>query len=403
MQDADGAFYYSVCPLDREYEQDVLPENGDPQVVWPKNTACTAAAVAALAQCASSLRFKQAYPQAASNYWQTAKRGWQFLTNALAEHGLSGAYQKLQHFGDTFTDRDDLAWAACELFVGSGETQYQDKLFEWFPDPTDPATFRYGWHRMSACFGNAVRDYAFAVSNGRLALGQLSASYLGKCITTITNCGNDQLSWSQNNAYGTSFPVISKAYRAGGWYFPPEEALDLIVAYQFNPNPQYIDAFLRNLNFEAGCNPVNAMYLTGLGWKRQRNVVDQYSLNDRRSLPKSGVPISSIQTGFFAVWTYGWELGELSYPPDYSDIAPYPYYDRWCDDWNVSTEASTTDIVRGLAGLAWLAAQTTLAGQPWRSTNATIVAPALARPPGVPLTVALQVADTNLSAARIVW
>ena len=48
MQDADGGFYYSVYPRDREYELDVLPENGDPQVVWPKNTATTAAAVAAL-------------------------------------------------------------------------------------------------------------------------------------------------------------------------------------------------------------------------------------------------------------------------------------------------------------------------------------------------------------------
>ena len=58
MQDADGGFYYMIYPLDREYEGDVLPENGDPQVVWPKNTASTAAAVAALAQCASSPRFK---------------------------------------------------------------------------------------------------------------------------------------------------------------------------------------------------------------------------------------------------------------------------------------------------------------------------------------------------------
>ena len=34
MQDTDGAFYYMVYPRDREYEFDVLPENGDPAVVW---------------------------------------------------------------------------------------------------------------------------------------------------------------------------------------------------------------------------------------------------------------------------------------------------------------------------------------------------------------------------------
>ena len=77
MQDADGGFYYSVYPINREYEYDVLPENGDPQVVWPKNTVSTAAAVAALAQCASSPHFKQSYPAAAANYLAKAMLGWE--------------------------------------------------------------------------------------------------------------------------------------------------------------------------------------------------------------------------------------------------------------------------------------------------------------------------------------
>src|SRR5580765_2170194 len=125
MQDADGGFYYSVYPRDREYELDVLPENGDPQVVWPKNTACTAAAVAALAQCYSSSRFRQLYPQEATNYLVTALRGWQFLTNALARYGFDGSFQEIQHFDDDFTHRDELAWAACELFLATHDQQYQ--------------------------------------------------------------------------------------------------------------------------------------------------------------------------------------------------------------------------------------------------------------------------------------
>jgi hypothetical protein len=403
MQDADGAFYYSVYPQYREYEIDVLPENGDPQVVWPKNTACTAASVAALAQCASSPRFKQAYPQDASNYWAKAQLGWQFLTNAIARYGMAGAYQKIQHFGDDFTDRDDLAWAACEMFLATGSPQYRQKLFEWFPDPTDSATFRFGQWRMYACYGNVARDYAFAVSSGRLAAGQLDQSYLAKCINVITNCGDDNLTWSRDNAYGSSFPDLSKAYRSGGWYCSLEQAFDMVVAYQFNPNPDYLDAILRNLNYEGGCNPVNMAYVTGLGWKRQRNIVDQYSLNDRRMLPKDGVPISNLTGEFLGTWTYGYELRALPYPSDYTDTGPYGYYDRWCDDWNVSTEVSTIQTARSFAGLAWLAAQTALAGQPWRSTNATIIAPTGARLPGLPVTLTLQVADTNLSGARIVW
>jgi hypothetical protein len=256
---------------------------------------------------------------------------------------------------------------------------------------------------MYASYGNAIRDYAAAVGSGRLSASQLDASYLAKCITAITNCGNDNLQWSQDNAYGSSFPNPTKAVRGAGWYFSSAQAFDLVVAYQFNPNPAYLDAIIQNLNYEAGCNPINQPYVTGLGWKRQREVVDQYSNNDKRTLPKIGVPISNIQEGFVWTFTYGYEPTPLCYPPDGATTAPHPYYDRWCDFFNVTTEASTTDTVRSLAVAAWLAAQTSLAGQPWRLTNAIIVTPATPRPPGQPLTVTLQVADTNLSGARITW
>jgi hypothetical protein len=403
LQDTDGGFYYSVYPINREYESDVLPENGDPQVVWPKNTVSTAAAVAALAQCASSPHFKQTYPTAAANYLAKAKLGWQFLTNAIAHHGSAGAYQDIQHFGDDFTDQDELAWAACELYLATGDTQYQQKLFQLFPDPTDPATMMWGWWRMYACYGNAIRDYATAASSGRLSAGQLDTNYLAKCITTITNCGNDNLLWSQETAYGSSLSESTKHARSAGWYFSPVQAFDIVVAQLFNPNPAYVDAILLNLNYEAGCNPVNTTYLTGLGWKRQREVVDQYSENDRHTLPKDGVPISNMQEGFVWTWTYGWEMSPLCFPSDGAQTAPYPIYDRWCDFFNVTTEASTTDTARSFAVSAWLAAQTSLATQHWRSTNATIIAPTTAKLPGQPLTISLQVADTNLTGAKIVW
>ena len=78
------------------------------------------------------------------------------------------------------------------------------------------------------------------------------------------------------SAYGTSFPEETKATRTAGWYFSGDAAFELAVACQLDfpqmndPRPKYVDAILGNLNYEAGCNPVNVTYLTGLGWKRQR-------------------------------------------------------------------------------------------------------------------------------------
>ena len=272
---------------------------------------------------------KQAYPQAAENYWAKAQLGWQFMTNAIAIHGRAGAYQDIQHFGGDFTDHDEFAWAACEMFLAAGDPQYRDKLYEWFPDPTDPSTMRWGWWRMSACYGNAIRDYATAARSGRLAADQLDADYLAKCINVITNCGNDNLRWSQESAYGSSFPDSTKGARSAGWYFSPVQAFDLVAAELFNPDPAYVDAILLNLNYELGCNPLNRSFITGLGWRRQREIVDQYSGNDRHALPKDGIPVSNLQEGFVWTFTYGWELSPLCFPSDGAAEAPYPLYDRW--------------------------------------------------------------------------
>jgi hypothetical protein len=392
-----------IHPINREYENNVLPEDGDPQVVWPKNTATTAAAVAALAQCASSPQFKKAYPEAAAAYWASAQLGWRFLTNAIATHGKAGAYQKIMHFDDAFTHNDDLAWAACEMYLATGDPQYHSLLMTWFPDPTDPATTRWGWWKMFATYGNAIRSYAAAVKSGRLEGWQLNQDYLAKCLQAIADCGNDNLRWSQLNAYGTSFPDATKRVRTAGWYYSAEQAFDIVVAHEFAPNPAYVNAIIENLNFETGCNPVNVPYLTGMGWHRQREIVDQYSANDRRRLPKIGIPIGNIQEGFVSTWTYGHQLAPLCSPSDGADTAPYPFYDRWSDFWNVTTEVSTSGMARGYAVTLWLAAQTATATQPWSWTNATILAPSGTRPIGQPVTVTLQVADPNLAGARITW
>src|SRR6185295_17447642 len=147
LQDDDGGFFFLVYPRDRKYENNVLPDQGDPQIVWPKNTAATAAAVAALAQAASSPLCKKQFPDAAGLYLERAKKGWDFLDRAIAKFGKDGAYQKLTHYGDEFGHDDELAWAACEMFLATGEKAYHDKLESWL-DPADPRTRRWGWWRL---------------------------------------------------------------------------------------------------------------------------------------------------------------------------------------------------------------------------------------------------------------
>jgi len=405
LQDADGGFYFIVYPKNREYESNVSMTNGDDgdsQVVWPKNTSATAAAVAALAQCASSPQFKQAYPTAAAQYLRQATLGWQFLMNAIAKYGRAGAYQKITFYGDDFTDNDELSWAACEMYLATGDPQYQAKLFEFFPDPSDISTFRWGWIHMSESYGCAIRSYAFAARTGRLPSSQLDQAYLAKCNAEIVAAGDAALLWSNQNAYATSFPQETKRVLGGGWYFSLDQASDMAVAYQINPKPAYIDALVGNMNYEGGTNPVNAMYITGLGLKRQHVTVNQYALNSRRVLTPDGVPIGNIQASFDYLSLYGSELSKLTFPADGAS-SPYPFYDRWADTWNVTTEFITVNQARSVLALSVLVAQTSAKSTPWISGTAQITVPATVVPVGVPTTLSVQTPGLDLTNARIVW
>src|ERR1044071_3247665 len=407
MQDADGGFYFLVYPRERTYEDNVLPDEGDPQVVFPKTTSATAAASAALAQCASSPTFKKQFPEAAALYLEKAKKGWIFLQRALSRFGKDGAYQKITHYGDEFMHDDELAWAACELFIATQQPDYHNQLLPWL-DPSNPANRKWGWLRLHDAFGNDIRSYGFAARAGKIKRELLQPLLLEQCEAEIVAAGEEQLHRAQNSAYGTTFPDETKRSRSAGWYFSSDAAFDLAVAYQLeypaknDPRPSILEAILSNLNYEQGCNPINVDYLTGLGWRRQREIVHQYSQNDRRILPPDGIPLGNIQGGFGWLELYGKLLGQLSFPADDSHDAPYPFYDRWADSFNLSQEFVIPNQARALGYLAWLMAQTPLKNQPWTYGTAQFE-----RLQGAgedkTITAKFSAPEFDLRLARIVW
>ena len=401
MQDADGGFYFLVYPISEEYEN-VLPQNGSAQVVWPKNTSVSAASTAALAEAGSSPVMVKYYPVQAAAYLAAAQKGWAFLQAATAKYGAS-RYQKLTFYSDDWQDLDEYAWAAAALYAATGSAAYQTQLFALFPNPADSSTFRWGWWSMAEGWGNAVRDYAFAAASGRLPASALDPAYLAACQGQVVAAGDNVVAWAASNAYGTPFPPQTKAVLGGGWYFSLDQASDAAIAYLVTPNPAFIDALVSALNYEGGTNPVNVAYLTGLGLKRQHNIVDQFAVNSRRALPPSGIPLGQVTAAFEYLSSYGPELSELSYPTDSGSAKPYPYYDRWSDAYNVTQEFITVNQARSFLASALLASLTTSESGAWVAPAASITVPASIVPLNAPVTLTLQVPGLDLTGARIVW
>lgn len=400
MQDSDGGFYFLVYPRERRYEDNVLPDKGDPQIVWPKITSASAAATAALAQTASSPLFRKQFPEAADLYLRRALRGWAFLERAIEKHGRAGSYQPLTHYGHEFGHEDELGWAAASLFRATGEKKFERWLINSFK-PEDPDTRRWTWWPLFESWGNAVRTYVFAARAGQTP--GADANFRARCEKLILETAANHVRFAEMSAYGTSFPDANKANRNAGWFFSSERAFDITVAYQIDPSAEFKRAVISNLNYEAGCNPINVSYITGLGWRRPREMVHQFAQNDARVLPPSGLPMGNIQAGFAYLHHYKKELGELPFPPDGAASGGYPFYDRWGDSFNTTTEFVVVDQARSLASLAFWMAQTPAKEQRWRAAPAKIEGLPSALPVGKPADAKLKVEGLDIGEAQVLW
>jgi len=183
IQDTDGGFYFLVYPQNREYESNVTPDHGDAQVVWPKTTSVTAAAVAALAQCASSPLMKQKYPAAAALYLQKAAARLAIpdeCHRAIRQGRRVPRRSRITAMTSRTTTNSRGPRARC--FSPRATRRSFDAQIV-VPRSDRSGDVPLGWWRQYACYGNAVRSYAFAVKSGRMTAGQLDGAYLAKCIT----------------------------------------------------------------------------------------------------------------------------------------------------------------------------------------------------------------------------
>lgn len=402
-------FYYLVYPRYGEYEGGP-PNNGVEQVVWPKQSAVTAAGIAALLQAANSTAFANAYPAEAARYRTIALTSWTYLKSKIEFYGgdyggqetgtdrmrPSSAYQYVQHFGNEFADVDDLAWAMCELYLETHDLWYAEKMKQLYKpilqrdaggdfrqDTYNGATLADGYRHMSASFGNAARSYVFAKVQNRLP-ADAPAGYFEDLVDEIYKAADDLLVWSDRSAYRLNFPDAAKPEGKIGWYFAGSWAFDLAVGDALSQarndgkvsRTAAIKALVSTMNYEAGANPVNVAMVTGIGRKRQNVLVNQYADSDHRLMPPTGIPVGTVRqrTVLYSLNNYQIAQNAMPYPAE-NLAGGYALYDRWSDNGNEAAESSTVDIGRGLAAYAYLAAIAGGSGDWYPTAEGTISGP----------------------------
>lgn len=360
-QDLDGGFFFLVYPERRKYEDDVLPDPGDPQVVWPKNTAATAAATAALAQLGSSPGFRAIEPQKAEQYMQAAHKGWDFLVRAVDQYGWRLAYQRITHYGDVFEDQDEMIWAATEMSIATQDPAILERLQEWAPNFSGRDLRRWGWWRLYEGYGCAIRSWAFAPTQGKANTQSLDPGRFNAAKQEIELGAFDAWQRSRSSAYGISLPVETKRQGSVGWFFPSSVAFDLAVGCALagpEASEPYLQALVENLNYELGLNPHHVTFIAGLGRRRPTDIVSQFDQNQPRQAPPTGILSGAVASGFSWLEPYGRDLEGVAFPPYGSsadEITLHPMYDRWTDVFNTTAESTVIEQARALGSWMFLA------------------------------------------------
>ncbi|MFF1274293.1 glycoside hydrolase family 9 protein [Streptomyces marokkonensis] len=270
----------------------LLPSD-DPQKreLHPPTTAATLNLAATAAQAA---RLYRPYDKEfAATALAAARKAW---TAALAHPDLladpddgigGGAYPD-----DTVSD--EFYWAAAELYITTGERQFEEYVLS---SPVHTADI----------FGPLGFDWSRTAAAGRLDLATVPNRLPGrdKVRRSVVKGADGYLATLKAHPYGMPYAPAGHVYDWGSSHQVLNNAVVLATAYDLTGASKYRDGALQSMDYILGRNALNISYVTGYGEVNAHNQHSRwYARQLDANLPNppagtlSGGPNSSIQDPF---------------------------------------------------------------------------------------------------------
>jgi endoglucanase len=283
LQDNDGGVWHKqtsesfcnfILPQDDRLVSYVIGTGSDPY----KSTCATAnlAAVASIAaRCYGP--FDDAYAQ---NCLDAAKRAYTWASKHPDVRFRNPEGIRTGEYGDNDC-RDEMLWAAAELWRTSGDEQYR-RAFE-----AGIAYLRTGngllvktpaWNDVSAM---SLWTYAIADRKGASSelLAQIRDSSVREAERLVQN--------SRQNGYGNTLALSDYIWGSNG--VAGNQSLQLIVTDHLQKNDEYLQAVAENLHYLVGRNCWDLSWVTQLGTNAFQNPHHRPSGADKIAVPWPGL------------------------------------------------------------------------------------------------------------------
>ena len=249
MQDpADGGVYHKLT--NKGFDGNQMPHEARSQrYVVQKSTAATLDFAATMAHASRVFKpFEAQRPGLSSRLSQAAVAAWRWARTNPQVVYKNPPDIRTGEYGDAKLD-DELAWAAAELYLTTGEAHYRDSL------QLEAQPIRVpGW-------GDVVGLAWMSLAQHR---GQLSRADADLVTQRVRSFGDQLASAWQASAY--RLPMESAAdFVWGSNAHALNQALMLIQAYRLDGERRRLDAAQSVLDYVLGRNPLGQSYVTGFG------------------------------------------------------------------------------------------------------------------------------------------
>lgn len=218
--------------------------------------------------------FETEYPGYADRCLQASKSAWDWAqANPDVYYGSAGGTGQYEDNNGEASFHDEMAWAANELFIATGEPEYYtatDFLNPEYCELEEPS-----WQKLSGLG-------LFSLMNN---FDELDAAADKPAIEERFMSYADSL-WNIWDESG--YKVMTDRYWWGINAIVATQGVIFLVAYQHTNDDKYLKAAISQLDYIYGRNPTGYSYVTWYGDKTPQHPHDRRSLSDGIDAPLPG-------------------------------------------------------------------------------------------------------------------
>ncbi|MCR4791280.1 MAG: glycoside hydrolase family 9 protein [Lachnospiraceae bacterium] len=364
----DGMVYHKVT--DEKWTGLAVAPADDPQprVLYPPTTAATLNLAACAAQSARLWRgMDDAF---ADECLTAAKRSYE----AAQAHPEMYAPMEDTPGGGAYGDdnaEDEFYWAACELFITTGEDRYLDDAKK-SPFYLKVLTELSGGESVDT-FGSF--DWGHTATLGTLSLlfaqNNAPASDLAQAQASLEEAAGVFVSMENRQGYGLPYGSStlsssdsSSGYLWGSNSFVLDNAIVLACAYLKTYDEDYLNATISAMDYILGRNANDYSYVTGYGTHSAMYPHHRFWANlidDSFPMAPAGVLVGGPNSGMQDPWVrgMGWKKGTIPPAKCYLDHIEAYSANECAINWNAPlawvtafVAGNTEGIIPGLHGLS---------------------------------------------------